>query len=369
MVVISGIYSHNTKIIEEVIMKRTYHLGFLILFFLCMACLLSAPLKGTSFAKEYRLKLQSSFPHGDKSMDTLPVFASSAEKLSNGQVKIKVFAAPEIVPDVQVLQAAKKGTLDMMQGAGVIWGETIPVAYVEFGLPGAYVVEGVDDFHRQAEEVRNLFFKRGLADILKEEYAKQNLHFLDIHVYGPVPVTVSKVKPEKCSDLEGLIVRSDGLNMIYQTAPGMKAIQVFAEEAYVSLKTGVLDAAEWDISCITGMKWHEVAPYWLRGMEADQAVGNISVNMDVWNEFPDDVKKAVEEAAEKYFYATVDAYKGELDTVYQWAKEGKLEIVKLDKECRDKYVAMAKKIMDEETGDDPATRKAIDIIKEWRGWK
>jgi TRAP-type C4-dicarboxylate transport system substrate-binding protein len=148
----------------------------------------------------------------------------------------------------------------------------------------------------------------------------------------------------------------------------MKPMSIFAEEAYVSLKTGVLDASEWDISCITGMKWHEVAPYWLRGMEADQAVGNISVNMDVWKKFPDDVKAALAEAAKNYFYATVDAYKKELDTAYELAKKGKLTIVPLDEECREKYKAMAKKIMDEETGNDPATRKAIDIIKKWRGW-
>jgi TRAP-type C4-dicarboxylate transport system substrate-binding protein len=349
-------------------MKRFFNFGFTILLFLCAFSLLNCPLTGSASAKTYRLKIQSAFPHGDKSMDTLVDFAASAEKRSNGQVKIKVFAAPEIVPWDQVLSGCKRGTIDMMAGAGVVWGEIIPVAYVEFGLPGAFIVEGEDDFEKQASALRDLCHNKGLIDIFRAEYAKQGVYFLDIHVVGPVPVTVSKVNPKKCSDLEGLVCRSDGLNMIYQTAVGMKTISVPGEEAYLSFKTGVLDAGEWDISCITGLKWHEVAPYWLRGMENDHALQSISVNMKKWNSFPDDIKEAIMGAAEDYFWVTVEAYKGEVEAAYQLAKDGELTIVELDQECKDKYDAMAKKILNEEIGDDPATIKAVDIIKKWRGW-
>ncbi|MFC1863170.1 TRAP transporter substrate-binding protein DctP [Thermodesulfobacteriota bacterium] len=348
--------------------ERFFNFGFTLLLLLCAASLLTGPLTGTALAKTYSLKIQSAFPHGDKSMDTLVDFAASAEKRSNGQVKIKVFAAPEIVPWDQVLSACKRGTIDMMAGAGVVWGEIIPVAYVEFGLPGAFIVEGEDDFKKQASALRDLCYDKGLIDIFRAEYAKQGVYFLDIHVVGPVPVTVSKVNPKKCSDLEGLICRSDGLNMIYQTAVGMKTISVPGEEAYLSFKTGVLDAGEWDISCITGLKWYEVAPYWLRGMENDHALQSISVNMKKWNSFPDDIKQAIMGAAEDFFWVTVDAYKGEVEAAYQLEKDGKLTIVELDQECKDKYDAMAKKILNEEIGDDPATIKAVDIIKKWRGW-
>lgn len=348
---------------------RSLNFGFTLLLLICAAALLIVPFAGTSSAKTYRFKIQSAFPRGDASADTLVKFAEAAEKRSNGQVQIKVFAAPEIVPWDQVISACKRGTIDMVQGAGVVWGEIIPVAYAEFGLPGTFVVEGEDDFEKQAVAIRNLFIDKGLVDILREEYAKQGLYFLDIHSIGPVPVTVSKVNPKKCSDLEGLVCRSDGLNMIYQTAVGMKTISVPGEEAYLSFKTGVLDAGEWDISAITGLKWYEVAPYWLRGMENDQAVQSISVNMKKWESLPDDIQKVIMGAAEDYFWAIVKAYKAEVEKAYQLEKDGKLTIVQLDQECRDKYNAMAKKILKEDIGDDPATIKFVEIVKEWRGWK
>lgn len=350
-------------------MKRSLSFEFTLLILICAVSLLIGPLSGTSSAKTYRFKIQSAFPRGDASADTLAKFAEAAEKRSNGQVKIKVFAAPEIVPWDQVIPSCKRGVIDMVQGAGVVWGEIIPVAYAEFGLPGTFVVEGEDDFEKQAVAIRNLFHDKGLVDILREEYAKQDLYFLDIHAIGPVPVTVSKVNPKTCDDLKGLVCRADGLNMIYQTAVGMKTISVPGEEAYLSFKTGVLDAGEWDISAITGLKWYEVAPYWLRGMENDQAIQSISVNMKKWKSLPDDIKEAIKGAAEDYFWATLKVYKGEVEKAYQLEKEGKLTIVELNQECKDKYNAMAKKILKEDIGDDPATLKFVKIIKKWRGWE
>ena len=347
--------------------KKRFMAGLVVLVTLLIFSLTSLP----AFAAEkvYRLKIQSAWPHGDKSMDLLKEFASAADKRSNGKLKITVFAAPEIVPTENLFGATKRGTVDMLHGGGIVWGSMIPVANVEFGLPGAFRVPEVKSFEGKADEIRKLFFERGFAEILREEYAKHDLHFLDIHVYGPVPVTVSKKPIRKCSDFEGMKLRADGLDMIYQTAGGAKTMVIQGEEVYMALKTGVVDAAEWDISCITGMKWHEVAPYWIRGMENDHAIGDICVNMKKWNALPDDIKQALRGAAKDYYHATVAGYKEEVGIAEQLIKEGKLHEIILDKECQDKYAKLAVQIMDQEAAKDPVTAKAIKIIKEWRGIK
>lgn len=349
--------------------KRTFLFGFVILVVCLIFAFSLAPLTGTALGKTYRFKIQSAWPHGDKSADLLPVFAKAAEKRSNGQLKISVFAAPDIVPTENLFGATKKGVVDMLHGGGIVWGSVIPVTNVEFGLPGAYRVPEAKTFEGTADAIRKLFFDYGFAEILREEYAKQNLHFLDIHVYGPVPVTVSKKAIRKCSDFEGMKLRAEGLNMIYQAAGGAKTMVVQGEETYLALKTGVVDAAEWDISCITGMKWHEVAPYWIRGMENDQAIGEILVNMKIWNELPGELKDALRGAARDYYHATVAGYKEEIGVARQLIKEGKLHEVILDKECQDTYAKVAAEIMEQEAAKDPVTARAIKLIKEWRGWE
>ena len=88
----------------------------------------------TAADKVYRMKIQSAWPRADISMQTLETFAASAAKRSNGQIKIQVFAAPEIVPGEQTLEATKKGTLDMLHCIGAYWGGTISIGEIEFGL-------------------------------------------------------------------------------------------------------------------------------------------------------------------------------------------------------------------------------------------
>ena len=46
----------------------------------------------------------------------------------------------------------------------------------------------------------------------------------------------------------------------------------------MALKLGTLDASQWDISAVTGMKWHEVAPYRIKGLENNTAIGYIMIN-------------------------------------------------------------------------------------------
>ena len=61
--------------------------------------------------KVYRLRLQSYYPpptiHGSKN------FAKNVEEMSNGRIKISVFAGGELIPSPYILKAVKSGAVDM----------------------------------------------------------------------------------------------------------------------------------------------------------------------------------------------------------------------------------------------------------------
>jgi TRAP-type mannitol/chloroaromatic compound transport system substrate-binding protein len=67
---------------------------------------------------EMKWRLTSSFP---KSLDTLyggsEVFAKAINDMSDGKFQIRVFAAGEIVPGLQVTDAVQNGTVEMGQAA------------------------------------------------------------------------------------------------------------------------------------------------------------------------------------------------------------------------------------------------------------
>jgi TRAP-type C4-dicarboxylate transport system substrate-binding protein len=319
--------------------------------------------------KVYRLKIQSAFPHGDISMEALKTFAESAEKRSNGRLIIKVFADGDLLPGDQLFDATKAGVVDMLQAMGGMWASQVPVANVEFNLPLAFRIPEETTFEGKCQAIRDFYLKDGFADLLRKEYAKQGLYWLDFHVYGPVPFVLAKKPLKTCDDFKGLKIRTEGINSEYHAGVGWQPTVISGLDTYMALKLGTVDAAEWDISAVTGLHWNEVAPYWIRGMECDEACGHILVSLKKWNAFPDDLKKALAGAAEDYYQATVKDYKNQYDIVEGMVKEGKLKEVTLDQACQNQYAAVAHRIWDELAKQDAASGEAVAMIKKWRGVK
>lgn len=351
-------------------MKRTlWPVALLVMVLGIVLLMASGPLADSAQAadKVYRWKIQSLYPRGDLSMELLKVFADSAEKRSNGRLKIKVFAEPEICPGDQLFGATKMGVLDMLHGMGGMWAGIVPVGNVEFNLPLAFRIDEATTFEEKAEAIRDFIMNKGFAEILREEYAKQGMYFLDIHTYGPVPFVLSTKPIKSCDDFKGMKIKADGINRTFHTMVGMQGAEVSPTEAYMALKLGTVDAAEWDVSAVTGLKWHEVAPYWVRGMECDHATGHILVNMKKWNALPDDLKAALKGAAKDYWYATVSGYKKEIAAVEKLVEQGEVKEIMLDETCRKKYAEGAYKLWDQMAQQDAASARAVELIKKWRG--
>jgi TRAP-type C4-dicarboxylate transport system substrate-binding protein len=315
--------------------------------------------------KVYRMKIQSAYPRGDLSMELLKDFAASANKRSNGQIKIQVFADPELVPAEQLFEATKKGTLTMLHAVAAMWGGIVPVGEVEFGLPYAYNLPGEPDIFTAGKLIRNLFFNTGYVDLLRKEYAKQGLYWLDVHSYGPI-ITMATQKIRTCDDMKGLKFRVEGSWADYYNALGARGTHISGMEAYMGLKLGTIDASQWDVSAITGLNWHEVAPYWLQGGQNDVVVGHILVNMETWNSLPGNLKNALTGAAEDYFHKLLKVYVGELKKVDDLIKVGKVIKSPINAACDRKHEKAAMALWDQIGQRDPAAAKAIDIIKDWR---
>jgi TRAP-type C4-dicarboxylate transport system substrate-binding protein len=229
--------------------------------------------------KVYRWKIQSAYPRGDVSMELLKDFAADIKKKSNGRLLISVFADPELVPAEQLFEATKKGTLDMLHAVAAMWAGIIPVGEVEFGLPYAYNIPGNKDIVESGAIVREFFFKTGFADLLRKEYAKQGIYWLDMHSYGKL-FTLSTKPIKTCDDMKGIKIRVEGSWADYYNMIGARGTYISGMEAYMGLKLGTIDASQWDVSAITGLNWHEVAPYWLIGGQNDVGPGNILVNQN-----------------------------------------------------------------------------------------
>lgn len=315
----------------------------------------------------YNLKIQSSWPRGDLSVETMAAFCAAADKRSNGQLKISFFGAPDIVGMFEVGEAVKKGTLELSQGAGNIWSGVIPVGDVEFALPYSYRIPEETTLKDKGNAIRKFFFESGFIDLLRERYATQGVHYLDIHPYGPVPFMVATKPIRTVDDFTGLRIRTDGLWMEWEIGCGATGIDLPGDEGYMALKLGTVDASIWDCSGVTGLAWHEVAPYWIHGEENDHAIGHILVNMDVWNSLSPDLQEALAGAGEDYWYACLDAYDKDMDTIRDLVKKGELTEVWMDDELIALHEEVGYALWDDVATRSPACAEAVQMIKDWRG--
>ena len=318
----------------------------------------------------YRMKIQSAYPRGDVSMELLKYFAEQAKKRSNGRLLIAVYADPELVPAEQLFEATKKGTLDMVHALGAMWGGLLSVGEVEFGLPYAWKVEGGEKrpLPETAAEIRKFFYESGFVELLRAEYAKQGLYWLDMHTYGPL-FTLATKPINTCADLQGKRFRVEGSWANYYDSLGARGTYVPGMEAYMALKLGTLDASQWDVSAIVGLNWQEVAPYWLRGTDSEHCIGHILVNQESWNKLPDDLKQALAGAAEDYWHELVRIHVDELAKVQELVKSGSVKESWIDEACRKQFAEKAYTMWDEMAKRDEAAAKAIALIKTWRGLK
>jgi TRAP-type mannitol/chloroaromatic compound transport system substrate-binding protein len=316
-------------------------------------------------AQTINWKIQSAYPHGDLSMETLKDFAAEANKLSGGKINISIFADPDIVPGDQLLETTKKGTLEMLQAGGTYWGGVVPVGDIEFGMPYAYTAPKAKDFSEAANSIREFFFSSGLVELLREEYAKQNVYWLDMHTYGPCTV-VSRKPVKTINDFKGLKVRTQGIWSAWLAMNGAAGTEGGGGDTYLELKLGTLDAAQWDISSITGLKWNEVAPYLWQPYDADQLVGHILVNLDKWKALSPDQQKVLQDAGKKYWDLTVENYGKELQAAEEIRLKGGFQYSQMDAELLKARTDAAYKVWDDYAKHDAASAKAVQLIKDWR---
>lgn len=101
-------------------------------------------------------------------------------------------------------------------------------------------------------------------------------------------------------DLKGRKIGGAGAIANWLTGVGAVAVYGNFSVHYTNIKTGVYDGLLNFSSGIFPNKLHEVAPYLIRVDFGAQFVGGLTVNRDVWNKFPAEVRKAFLEAGEVY---------------------------------------------------------------------
>ncbi|CAH1670047.1 MULTISPECIES: TRAP transporter substrate-binding protein [unclassified Chelatococcus] len=250
---------------------------------------LAAPAIAQS-APEIKWRLASSFP---KSLDTIyaggEVLAKQVAELTDNKFQIQVFAAGEIVPGLQALDATQNGTVEMCHTC----------SYYYVGKDPTFAIGTAVPFGLNARMQNSWLFEAGGNELFNEFFKKYNVFGMPAGNTGTQMGGWFRKEIKTVADLSGLKMRIAGIAGQVMQKLGVVPQQIAGGDIYPALEKGTIDAAEW-VGPYDDEKlgFNKVAPYYYYpGFWEGGPTIHAMVNLDKWNELPKTYQAALINAA------------------------------------------------------------------------
>ncbi len=252
---------------------------------------------------EIKWRCASSFP---KSLDTIfgaaEVISKRVEAATDGKFQIRVFAAGEIVPGLQVLDAVQNGTVECGHSANYyFWGKDPTFAFdcaVPFGM--------------NARQQNAWMYVGGGLALMQEFFKDYNVIQFPAGNTGAQMGGWFRKEIKTVKDLEGLKFRIGGFAGKILTKLGVVPQQIAGGDIYPSLEKGTIDAAEWvgpyddeKLGFYKVAKYYYYPGFWEGGPQL-----SLDINIAEWNKLPKAYQAILEAAcaeANGYMLAKYDA--------------------------------------------------------------
>ena len=239
---------------------------------------------------EVRWRLTASWP---KSLDTLwgscETFSKYLAEATDNKFQVQSFAAGEIVPGLQVLDAIENGTVEACHTA----------AYYFIGKDPTWALFCAVPFGLNTRQQNAWFFDGDGLKLMNEFGKKFNAYSLVSGNTGAQMGGWFRKEIKTVDDLKGLKFRIGGWAGKTLQKLGVVPQQIAGGDIYPALEKGTIDAAEW-VGPYDDEKlgFYKVAQYyyypgWWEGGTAN----HFMINLQKWNELPKNYQAIVTAAA------------------------------------------------------------------------
>jgi TRAP-type mannitol/chloroaromatic compound transport system substrate-binding protein len=228
---------------------------------------------------ELKWRLTSSFP---KSLDTIygasEHLAKVVAEATDNKFQIRVFAAGEIVPGLQVADAVQNGTVEM--------GHT--ASYYFFGKDPTFALATAVPFGLNARQQDAWLTQGGGEQLLNEFFKGYKIFAIATGNTGCQMGGWFRKEIKTVEDLKGLKFRIGGFAGQVLTKLGVVPQQIAGGDIYPALEKGTIDAAEW-VGPYDDQKlgFNKIAPYYYYpGWWEGGPTLHTFIGLDKWNELP-----------------------------------------------------------------------------------
>jgi TRAP-type mannitol/chloroaromatic compound transport system substrate-binding protein len=310
-------------------------------------------------AKVYEWKMVTTWP------PNFPVFQTGVEKfaqdldiLSQGRLKVQIFAGGQLVPALQSFDAVSQGTVQMAHGAAYYWAGKVPAAQFMSAVPFGMTADGMNAW----------LYAGGGLELWRELYEP----------FGVVPFPMGNSgvqmggwfnkRIDSLADLKGLKMRIPGLGGKVFGKAGGSPVLMAGGELYTALERGTLDATEWvgpyhdqRLGLNRAAKY-----YYYPGWHEPGTTLELIVNKQAWETLPPDLQRLIEVASEAINQWMFNQFETMNLNALQELKEGKTEVLEFPADVMAELHRLSFETLEEEAAKDPDFKKVYDAYQAFR---
>lgn len=308
-----------------------------------------------ALAAEYEWKFQTSETSGEPQYKLKQQWADNVATMSGGRIKIEILPTGAVVPHNQTLEAV---------GAGILQGHMTDPSYFS-GMNPAFSMLGnlVGAWGDPLEFLE--YMNHGGGEALYNELVNP----YGVQLVGAAATGLESFPSKKpirsVDDLKGLKLRAPE-GMVYDifSKAGAAPVNLPGSEVYTALEKGVIDAADYTVFATNQAQGlHDFARYPnYPGFHSLPMVA-ISMNKQIWDGLPDDLKAILETSVDDLAYTMVlELKKNDIKAVQEARKNPDIEIIDLPAEERKKFRNIAKEEWKNWATKNEMTQKVYDSV-------
>jgi len=286
-------------------------------------------------AAEYEWTFQTSETSGEPQFEVKKDWAEEVKEKSDGRIEIEILPVNAVVQANQTLQAV---------GAGILQGHLTDPSYFTGKNPAFGMLGNLVGAWGDPNEFLGYMRNAGGEELYNELVEPYGLHLIGAAATG-LEALPSKRPIRTVDDLKGLKLRAPE-GMVYNIfeKAGATPVNLPGSEVYTALEKGVIDAADYTVFATNyeqGLYNFASYPNY-PGFHSLPMVA-VSLNKDIWDSLPDDLKSMLESTV----YDMADEMVATLKKLDQKAVEEvradpTIEIIDMSDEERAKFRNIAK---------------------------
>lgn len=282
--------------------------------------------------------------------------AKNITEMSNGRLNIKVYAAGELVPPLEVFDAVSRGTAEMGHSAAYYWKGKAPAAQFFTAVPFGFT----------AQEINSWIHHGGGLALWEELYEPFNVIPMAAGNAGVQMGGWFNKEINSIEDFQGLKMRIPGLGGEVLKKIGGIPINLPGGEIFTSLQTGAIDATEF-VGPYNDLAFglHKAAKfYYSPGWHEPGSTTEAIFNKQAFEALPKDLQMIVRAAARQANADMLDEFTALNNSALQTlVNEHKVVLKSFPDDVMSALKKASENVLEDVASKDPMSQKVYDSFK------